>query len=312
MIILLTLATSCGDQSEQTTAEPENRPVKQLKKEDVTTEVVALGRVVPEAKIVSIFPEVSGILQQVDVAMGDEVQAGKVLFELDHELQSAQLKQARASIHTQEKATAIVEGQIKKARTNLDYQQREFDRLQSGFDKDVVTKQDLDKQQNLLEQARDDLQLQQAQLANAEARLEELRTNVQVVQAQLDDYFIRALNDGQMLSVELPAGSFVTTNTLLGKFAPASPKDVEAEVDELFAELVEKGQPAYIRPQGKSDTLALAEVVAVAPFLDKKSIFSDEVGSLEDRRVRKVNVRITRELEPLLIGSRVECVIKVQ
>jgi len=84
------------------------------------------------------------------------------------------------------------------------------------------------------------------------------------------------------------------------------------EVDELFADRVAVGQAAGIRRQGGSEILATGKVVSVAPDLKQKSLFSDEIGKLEDRRVREVRIRLDPPAgSPLLLGARVECILDI-
>lgn len=313
VIVALSLfLISCGGGNDKVDTKNNDQVSIIGEKRKVSSEVVGLGRVVPEGKILSIRPEVAGRLKLLHIEMNDSVEAGEVLFEINHEVQDAQIKHAEASIATQRKMVNVVTKQVEKTKTNLHFQQQEYERLKNAFQNGAITKQKLDNQENLYRQAKDDLSITEAQLDRSKAQLRELQANLTVARAQREKFLLRAPADGLMLSVELPEGSFVTSNSLLGKFAPASSTDVEVQIDELFAELVEVGQKAYISPEGKPDTLALAEVIRVASFLDKKSIFSDEVGTLEDRRVRKVKVRITKEFQPMLIGSRVECIIKVK
>jgi hypothetical protein len=59
------------------------------------------------------------------------------------------------------------------------------------------------------------------------------------------------------------------------------------------------------------DNLAEGEVVFLGSYLKKKSLFSDDSGNMEDRRVREVRVRLSGKPD-LLINSRVEVVIDLQ
>jgi hypothetical protein len=81
-------------------------------------------------------------------------------------------------------------------------------------------------------------------------------------------------------------------------------------VDELYALKVKEGQRVSINLQGTKQTLTSGSVVYCAPYLSKKSIFSDRADNLEDRRVREVRVRVDNP-SAVLIGSRVECIIKL-
>jgi hypothetical protein len=103
----------------------------------------------------------------------------------------------------------------------------------------------------------------------------------------------------------------VQSGTAVAEFAPDGAVTVICEVDELFVDKIQLGQKATIRPQGATETLAEGVVMTVSPYLKKKSIFSDEAGALEDRRVREVRVKLNTTAN-LLFNSRVECVIAVK
>ena len=94
-------------------------------------------------------------------------------------------------------------------------------------------------------------------------------------------------------------------------FAPEGPVMAITEIDELFADKVKVGQPAFVRAQGDTVVLATGKVILAAPYLRKKSLFSDKADNLEDRRVREVRVQLDSS-ETLLIGSRVECIIELK
>jgi hypothetical protein len=108
--------------------------------------------------------------------------------------------------------------------------------------------------------------------------------------------------------LDITLGSLVTPQKSIGVFAPESPLSAWCEIDELFADEVEIGQKAYVRYQGTTDPLVFGIVSFAGPYLRRKSIFSDEVGDLQDRRVREVRITLDPETS-LLFGSRVECVI---
>jgi hypothetical protein len=98
----------------------------------------------------------------------------------------------------------------------------------------------------------------------------------------------------------------------LAEFAPESPTSVLTEIDELFAARVKLNQPAFIRLLGGRDTIAFGRVISLSPSLNRKSLFSEEIGKLEDRRVRKVRIRLEEGQQNVLYGQRVECLINVK
>jgi hypothetical protein len=107
--------------------------------------------------------------------------------------------------------------------------------------------------------------------------------------------------------MDLAPGAAVQAMGGVADFAPRGPVSVLAEVDELFAEQVKVGSKVAIRLQGQTETVGEGEVIFTAPFLKRKSLFS-EGGDMEDRRVREIRIRLKNKGN-LLFGSRVECVI---
>ena len=54
----------------------------------------------------------------------------------------------------------------------------------------------------------------------------------------------------------------------------------------------------------------LADFIFTASFLKKKSLFTDQAGEKEDRRVRQIKIGLDHP-EQLLLNARVECVIDI-
>lgn len=305
--LLMLLLAGCGSKSADAN---ESAPLET--KAEIVNEVesvVGIGRVEPELKLLSLNAEMPGRLVNIYAQAGTKVDSGTVLFELDHAENDAQMIQNQAQIRTQEAQVRQIAKSIEIAKINQSLAQKEYNRFLQAFQGNAETKSNLDKAENALELAKEQVAAQNLQLQAAQALRNELNAATILLRAQAENTKIRVLQAGTVLSVEVPLGTMVNTNTLLANFAPESPMAVVTEVDELFADKVKVGQKAEIRAQGGKETLATATVIFAAPFLRQKSLFSDEVGKLEDRRVREVKVRINNTKTDLLFGARVECVI---
>lgn len=274
--------------------------------------VVAIGRVEPEEKIIALFVEADGRLLSVNVRLGDSVSRGALLFEIDHERQDAQITRTEAQVREQESALPQIEANLVKARLQAANAERSYRRILTVFEGGAETRQSLDDAESAWRTAEQDVVALEAQLANARAALEVLRADLRLARLDREDRFVYAPVAGVLFSIDVAAGFYIDSGTPLGQLAPISPKTVLTEIDELFADRVRLGQPAIIRRQGGIDTLATGRVIEVAPTLSQKSLFSDAVGTLEDRRVREVRIRIEKDAENLLYGARVECVVGVE
>jgi len=81
-------------------------------------------------------------------------------------------------------------------------------------------------------------------------------------------------------------------------------------VDELFADKVRLGMKVDVLSQLDGHKIGEGEVIFVADFLKKKSLFSDE-NVEEDRRVRTVKIRLN-PTSKAIINARVDCIITLK
>jgi HlyD family secretion protein len=255
--------------------------------------------------------EVPGIVKRIAVQDGANVRTGDIIIELDHSVESARLALAQARVRTQAEDVKGVRSQIRSAETKAQNYRERYERLKNIFESGAETRQNLDNAKTDYETAARETERLQSSLQSAESRLNELNADVRVNSAQIAQKVLKAPSDGVVLKLTPNAGSAVAVGASVGDFAPKGAITVLCEVDELFVNSVKVGQKAGIRLQGNSDIITDGVVMAIGPYLKKKSLFSDEAGALEDRRVRDVRVRLNNA-GTLLLNSRVECVIAVK
>jgi multidrug resistance efflux pump len=308
LILLGTVFFSCagGDEAEMTAVQDTLSVQEVLQEVD---KVVGIGRVEREGKELTLYPEISGRIVRGNVEMGDTVSAGAIIAEMDHRAEDLQLEKLQAQIEEQRVSIREVEVRMEKARLNAQTLEREYQRQKAIAEQGVGVGQNLDNAESNWQLALKDLDTYRAQIESIHARIKVLEVDRQLLQQGLSDFYVKAPSEGLMLRVDALVGQAVSPETNLGIFVPLSPINVVTEIDELFAGRVALGQKAYIRQQGGVDTLASGVVIEVAPSLRQKSLFSDEIGKLEDRRVRPVRVRVEQGEERLIYGQRVECVI---
>ncbi|HLP22411.1 MAG TPA: efflux RND transporter periplasmic adaptor subunit, partial [Chitinophagales bacterium] len=262
----------------------------------------------PEVKITAIGSEVNGVVKKIYVHAGDTVTKGQLLIEFVHDYEDAKLAQINAKVATQNAEIQNVQAQINTAKLKSANLKTKYERLQKIFEQGAETKQNLDNAKADYDQAAMDADRLSAALTSAQSKLNEIATDAKVATVDAERRKVKAPSDGVVLTMDLTEGSAATTEKPLFDFAPDSPLSVMCEVDELWVNKLKLGQKAILRTQGSDDKLAEGEVVYLSPYLKKKSLFSDDSGNMEDRRVREVRIRITGAAN-LLINSRVEAVI---
>ncbi len=308
LILLAMLGQACGSKPDRKVSKNTNevRPDTPL----TVREVVGIARIEPPEKIIAINAESAGYVREVRFRENQRVQAGDVLLILDGAVEQAQLQQARSRVQPQKDAIAAAKATLESLQVKLANARKTYERNLRLAQSNAATQQQLDDSRFNVEDLEKQIAAQQAFIAQQQSRLKEIEADINYYQTLTERRIIRAPLSGIFLSANVKPGNYITNSTALGEFALEGPYQAITEVDELFAAKVQVGQSAYIRPQGSAEQLATGKVVYVAPFLSKKSLFSDSPDNLEDRRVREARVQLDAN-DKVLIGSRVECVIMI-
>lgn len=272
------------------------------------SQIVGIGRIEPELKILDISSASSGIVVQLSAHPGDFLIEGQTILELDSSVERARLELAEARIQTQMTQIEAAEATLEVTKIRTENARLFYERTKSLFEQGAETESSFDLARTEYESHLEEIKRLEAGVVNAERLIRQYRAEQQLAKAEYEKRFVNAPLDGQLLSLDITLGSLVNPQVRIGAFAPASPLSAWVEIDELFASKVRLGQKAYIRNQGMTESLAWGEVSFAGPYLREKSIFSDEVGDLQDRRVREVRITLEPAAE-ILYGTRVECVI---
>jgi len=277
----------------------------------IPVQVVGLGRIEPESRILDLQSEVSGIVTRIAVKAGDAVGKDQILVELTSAIEKARMDQAAAQVRSQRSQIDAARAALASTRIRTENAKLTFERAQSLFDGNAQAKSAFDAAQADYESLREEVKRLEAGVVVAESVLNQYLASLELAQAEFDRRFIKARSEGQVLSLDITVGSLLFPEKAFGTFAPNGPLIARCEIDELYAGQVKAGQKAYIRTPGMTDPLAKGEVTFAGPSLRKKSLFSDAVGDLEDRRVREVWITLDPGAR-ILFGSRVECVIQLK
>jgi len=288
----------------KTNSPPESKP-----KMDMTPiQVVGLGRIEPELKILDLQSEVSGIVTGIFFHGGDVVAKGQTFVELSSAIEKARLEQKAAQVQSQRSQIDAARAALGSARARTENARLSFSRAKILTEQDAQAKSIFDTAKAEYESLLEDVKRLEAGVLAAEDILKQDQADQRLARAEHDRRFIKARSDGQILSLDITVGSLISPEKPFGTFAPNSPLIARVEIDEMFAGLIRPGQKAYVRAPGMTEALAQGKVTFAGPSLRKKSLFSDDVGSLEDRRVREIWIT----LDPgsgILFGTRVEGVI---
>jgi HlyD family secretion protein len=300
----LILVTSCGGKKEEPKKKSSDYNLKNIK------ELVGIARIEPENKISPIGAEIAGRVVEILVKEGEPVKKGQLIMLLDDSAESAQVEQSTSKLATRNQRVNSLQAKVEAIKIKMEAADVERKRDRALANAKAGTDKAATDSETTYNNLRADLIIAQADLQEAKSGVNEVSAETNYLSKMREKKRVYAPADGMMLNWDVKLGQAIAAGTKLGDFAPAGGLIAITEVDELYALKVKKGQRVTVNLQGTKQVLTTGSVVYCAPYLSKKSIFSDRADNLEDRRVREVRVRVDNP-SAVLIGSRVECIIKL-
>ncbi len=302
---LLSVLCSCGSK-EVTNADALTKPAVA----SVVSQVVGIGKIEPENSIIQLSAPVNGIVVSILKSENDTVSAGTPIIELDSRLEEAKVTQLTAELNTQLNQLKADEAGLGEYEAKCSNAVSELQCLQRLLGKGAETQQVVDDANTNLKTLQSNLKRLQAGIAASRSRVAQSQAALNTALIERDQKTIKSPVAGKILELTTLAGSSVDTKQSVVQISPLGRTIAICEIDELFADKVAVGQKAWIRNVGSTDTLSAGVVYTAFSFLKKKSLFTDQAGEKEDRRVRTVKIMLDQP-DKLLLNARVECVIDI-
>jgi multidrug resistance efflux pump len=303
-LMLVLVISACGGKPEESKKKKTDYKLSKI------DQLVGIARIEPESKICPIGSEIPGRVVSILVSEGESVKKGQLMMLLDESSEQAQVQQSTSKINTRQQRVKSLEAKIAAIGIKLNAADVERKRDRSLANAKAGTEKAATDSETTFKNLEADLIIAKADLAEAVSGVNEINAESNYLSQLKNKKRVYAPEDGMMLNWDVKLGQAIAAGTKLGDFAPAGNLMAITEIDELYALKVKTGQKVSINLQGTSDKLSSGTVIYCAPYLSKKSIFSDRADNLEDRRVREVHVRVDNP-KAVLIGSRVECIISL-
>jgi HlyD family secretion protein len=263
---------------------------------DIARSVVATGRIEPITKV-EIKAKANGIIKELKVQVGDLVQPGQILAELDKENLAARVREAKAASIGAESNLKAAQAQLEKNKVEAEgpdvpFTRRNFDRAEKLLKEGVLPQQSLDDSRSAYEQALNRQNIARAQLSVSEAKVAQAKAEVAQAQAAVDraeeelNYAtIRSPIRGMVLSRDVEIGSPVSSilnmgaaATLVMVLGDISQVYVRGKVDEADIGVVQLGQPSRIKVETFKDKTFEGKVTQISPLgVDKDNVVTFEV-----------------------------------
>jgi RND family efflux transporter MFP subunit len=234
--------------------------------------------------------QVQGLVKGVYAHVGDQVEAGKLLVEVDDRLQKAQVEIAQTSIEV--------------ARAKLEKNLSQLERLTSVKDIRAISQEDLKNKENDVLIAENELKNAVAMLKDAEASLEQTK--------------IFAPKDATVLKLDFRAGEFVgnqertsmTPNNALLVLGNCTKLQVRVDVDEHNAFRIRPRQSATAYIKGAAEVAIPLTFVRFEPYcIPKKSLTSAADERVDTRVLQVIYSFDTVPDFPTYVGQQVDVFI---
>jgi len=281
-------------------SEPAREPARAPAALAKAPRVAGSGVVEPSSELIQIGSALSGLIASVAVQPGDRVAAGQVLFTVDDRAARAQLREAEAAIAAAR--AGIAEAQ--SARVTAGRQLALFRRV---GDPAAVSRAEVIRAEGEVAAAGQRLQVAQAQLQSAEARANSART-------ELSRLTVRAPRAGEILSVNIRAGEYVSTmggasTAPFIEMGETRPLHVRIDIDEEQAPRLALGQPATVSPRGAAERQVKAAFVRAEPLVVPKRSLTNSAAERVDVRVLQVIYALPETNGQFRVGQQVDAYI---
>lgn len=232
---------------------------------DMEDSVLASGTL-EAVRQVSVGAQVSGQLKSLKVQLGDEVQQGQLVAEIDDMTQQNDLRNAQAAL-----ATRKAERQAKLA--TLKQAELAYARQRQMLSRDASSREDFEQAEANLKVTRAEIAALDAQIAQAEIEVDKARVNLGYTR-------ISSPMDGKVVAIVTKEGQTVnsiqTAPTII-KVAQVDTMTVKAQISEADVTRVRPGQKVYFTILGEPDKRYYGTLRAIEPAPD--SIQRDESTS---------------------------------
>lgn len=304
-IVLVLILSSCKNKDAK-----EKLAIEHAKQVIAFNHIVGIGKIIPENDIIQLSSPINGVVQKIYKKENDTVSVGSIILELEHDLEDENVIQLGNQITTQAAQIKVDEASVHEFEAKISNAKSELQRLQNLLLKGAETQQTVDDATTNRKTLIFNLDKLQAAVTVSRSKLQETKTALKTAQLERAQKVIRSPINGRILELTVLIGGPVSIEQPFAQISPFGKIIAICEIDELNAEKIMNGQKGWVRNVGSSDTLSSGSVYFTASFLKKKSLFTDQSGEKEDRRVRTIKMLLDNP-EKLLLNARVECVIDI-
>lgn len=304
-----------------------------------TNTVAGNGMIEAQRENIAVGSPVPGLVVEVFAKEGDRVKVGDPLFRLDDRQLQAELHVRQANVDAAKaelerleslprpEEVPLREALVTESEANLAQQRDLLRRTTELYNKRVATEQELTQAQQgyhaaeaRLAHAQADLKLLKSgawkyQKQVAQASVEQAEAQVQWVKQELDRLVVRALDDGEVLQVNVRPGEFVGAphHEPLLLLGDVDKLHVRVDIDEHDIPRFQPGRPAKAAVKGHPDKMFPLTFVRVEPYvIPKRSLTGSNIERVDTRVLQVIYAFEPTADKNVYVGQQVEVFIDAE
>ena len=216
---------------------------------DIERTTVLTGKIEPRDEI-EIKPQISGIVDEINVEQGDKVKAGDII--------------AKIRVIPDESQLSSAQNRVEVAQISLEQSEREYERTKKLYDKKFASREEYEQALTTYEKAK-------TEVASAMDALSIVRDGISNTNAQQSNTLVRATIDGLILEVPVKVGSSViqanTMNdgTTIATIADMSNLIFVGKIDETEVGMLQNGMSMNVSIGALPEVNLTARIEYISP-----------------------------------------------
>lgn len=247
----------------------------------ITQSVYASGIVKADGQYI-VYSNASGVLQKIKVSVGDTIQKGQSLFELDNDKAQLSTESARLAYQLSNENSRYVQDKIAElqlavqtAKDKLKLDESVYNRNVRVKDQGGISEVDFERVDLAYKSSKLAYETAQNRLNQfrIQAKNEQSRTNVnlRLSEKSQSDFTVKSAFSGQLFDILVKEGTLVSPQTPLAVIGKANSFLLELEVDENDMVQVSTGQKVLVTMDSYKGQVFEAEIRKIYPIMDERS-----------------------------------------
>lgn len=253
----------------------------QPKKGTVTESVYASG-VIKADNQYTVFPTVSGVLQKINVSVGQTITKGQSLFQIESEKAQLATENARLAYQMSQESGRFIQDKIaeaelrvQSAKDKLTLDESVYKRSKNVKEYNAISEVDFERVELAYKNSKSNYTTALKQLSQLKTQLqnEQSRSNINLKmnQKSQSDFTVKSAFSGELFDVLVKEGALISPQTPLATIGKKDNYLLELDVDENDMVRVTVGQKILVTMDSYKGQVFEATVDKIYPIMDVRS-----------------------------------------